>query len=220
VLKFASQHNTHVLVNHYLGNVSSIDGAANFLGMELRTDLAEDFLSATMRRNPGLCQTLPARVEEELKKSREYVSLEAEMGSLTLEIESATSEETRTELKAQRKMLYDQRRGLKKKALEKHQEGQKLVYDTLKDHEQGDWRQAHFDRICHVLHPARRRLARTIGLTAWPRSPVWISALEDLVALRNSDCSVAYQDVLRPVRGKCPVPSCRRDMKRCDACPT
>ena len=34
VLKFASQHNTHVLVNHYLVHVSSVDGAASYLDME------------------------------------------------------------------------------------------------------------------------------------------------------------------------------------------
>ncbi|KAK3984490.1 hypothetical protein QBC44DRAFT_336862 [Cladorrhinum sp. PSN332] len=84
VLRFASQHNTHVLVNHYLGNVSSIDGAASYLGMELRTDLAEDFLSATMKRNPGLSQTLPASEEEELKRSAEYISLESQIKLINL----------------------------------------------------------------------------------------------------------------------------------------
>ncbi|KAI5865864.1 hypothetical protein GGS23DRAFT_594031 [Durotheca rogersii] len=66
VLRFASQNNTHVLVNDDLGNISSIDDAANYLRAELRTDLVEDFLSAITRRNPGISQTLPVEVEEEL----------------------------------------------------------------------------------------------------------------------------------------------------------
>ncbi|KAK3366405.1 hypothetical protein B0H63DRAFT_456111 [Podospora didyma] len=141
LLKLASQSNTHALINHYLGNVSSIDGASNYLGTERQTELAEDFLSATMRRNP----------EEELKTSQEYVSLERQIENLILEVEAATLGDTRTELKAQRKILYDQRRVFKKKALQKYQEDQKLAYETPKNHEQGDWRQGHFDRICHAM---------------------------------------------------------------------
>ncbi|KAL6353104.1 hypothetical protein LRP88_13592 [Fusarium phalaenopsidis] len=69
VLKFASQNDTHVLVNHYLGNASTVDGAASFLGMELRADLAEDFRSASARRNPDLRFSLPCKVADELRSS-------------------------------------------------------------------------------------------------------------------------------------------------------
>jgi hypothetical protein len=68
-LRFASQKNTHVLVNKYLGNISTIGGAGSFLGMELRTDLAEDFRSATMGRNPDLRFSLPIKAEEELRSN-------------------------------------------------------------------------------------------------------------------------------------------------------
>ena len=74
--------------------------------MQRRTDLAEDFLSVTMRWNPGVSHTLPAREEEELKKSHKYVSFEEEIEKLSLDIESTTSEETLPELKAQRTALY------------------------------------------------------------------------------------------------------------------
>jgi hypothetical protein len=77
VLRFASQNNVYVLANHYLSNVSSVDGAAMYLGMQLRTDVAEGFRPATMRLNPGLSQTLPAEEEEELRKSPDFLSLEA-----------------------------------------------------------------------------------------------------------------------------------------------
>ncbi|KAK4233229.1 hypothetical protein C8A03DRAFT_39077 [Achaetomium macrosporum] len=163
ILKFASQRNTNVLVNHYLSNVSSID--------------------------------------EELKNSQEYVSLETDIERINKTILQTASEEVVAELKSQRKFLYDKLRGLRRRRLAAYQRQQKLKYETAERHEQTDWRQCRFDRICHVLHPARRRLARTLCLTAAPRSEEWVSALKDLVELRNSDCSIAYQDVLRPVGG-------------------
>lgn len=214
VLRFASQNNAGVLHNHYLSNISTVDGAATYLGMQRRTDLAEDFLSATMRWNPGVSHTLPAREEEELKKSDEYVSLEEKIEKLRRDIESTTSRETLSELKMQRTALYSQRRQLEKTALDEYQGSQKIVYEAPEVHEQVDWRHEHFDRIFHVLHPARRLLSQIMGLRAAPRSPAWVDALKALVALRTSDCSVAYQDALRPIDGKCPVPTCRRDMER------
>jgi hypothetical protein len=36
VLQFASQNNTNVLINKYLGSVSTVDGAGSYLGMKLR----------------------------------------------------------------------------------------------------------------------------------------------------------------------------------------
>ena len=214
MLRFASQNNAGVLHNHYLSNICTVDGAATYLGMQRRTDLAEDFLSATMKRNPGVSHRLPAKEEEELKKSDKYVSLEEGIKKLGMDIGSATSKETLSELKAQRTVLYSQRRQLEKAALDEYRANQKIVYEVPEVHEQVDWRREHFDRISHVLHPARRLLSQIMGLRAAPRSPAWVDALKALVALRTSDCSVAYQDALRPIEGKCPVPTCHRDMER------
>ncbi|KAG7284893.1 hypothetical protein NEMBOFW57_009508 [Staphylotrichum longicolle] len=214
VLRFASQNNVHVLANHYLSNVSSVDGAATYLGMQPRTDLAEGFRSATMRLNPGLPQTLPAKEEEELRKSPDFVSLEADVARINEKIQQTTSEEARAELKSERSSLYASLRKLRRERLAGYQERQDPKYEPVGDHEQADWSQGHFDRIRHVLHPARRRLAQTLPLTALPRSEEWVSALKDLVELRNSDCSVAYQDSMRPVDGKCPVESCSLKMER------
>ncbi|KAK1758064.1 hypothetical protein QBC47DRAFT_398969 [Echria macrotheca] len=49
-----------------------------------------------MRWNPGVSHILPAREEEELKKSDEYVSLEEKIKKISLDIGSTTSEETLT----------------------------------------------------------------------------------------------------------------------------
>jgi hypothetical protein len=61
--------------------------------------------------------------------------------------------------------------------------------------------------------PERNRLARTLPLAVPLRSPEGISALRDLIALRTNDSRVAYQDVLRPIEGRCPVPTCGLEIK-------
>lgn len=72
----------------------------------------------------------------------------------------------------------------------------------------------YFNRIHHVLPKERLRLGQTLSLRLWPRSPEWISALEDLIALRTKDYRVAYQDVLQPINGHCPVLECSREIRR------
>jgi hypothetical protein len=181
--------------------------------MQPRTDLAEGFRSATMGLTPGLSQTLPAEEKEELRESQNFVSLKADIAKVNEIIQQTTSEEVRTELKSQRMSLYASLRNLRREKLAEYQGRQDPRYEPAGNHEQTDWREGHFDRIRHVLHPARRRLAQILPLTALPRSEEWVSALKDLVELRSSDCSVAYQDSMRPVNGKCPVISCSLDME-------
>lgn len=41
-----------------------------------------------------------------------------------------------------------------------------------------------------------------------------VLALQDLIALRTNDSRIAYQEVLRPMGGKCPVPSRTREIAR------
>ncbi|KAF6516203.1 hypothetical protein HZS61_003406 [Fusarium oxysporum f. sp. conglutinans] len=158
VLRFASQNNTNVLVNHYLGSVSTIDGAGSYLGMNLRTDLAEDFRSASVGRNPSLQFSLPAKKFEELRTSPEYLELTAMIKKTNSEIERSTLPEERARLELQRKTAYKVRSTLENRRLREYQATQKVIYETdIKGHEQTDWRQSHFDRISHVL-PEERTL--------------------------------------------------------------
>ncbi|CAM1508797.1 Fc.00g056450.m01.CDS01 [Cosmosporella sp. VM-42] len=172
VLRFASQNNTNVLVNHYLGNVSTIDGAGSFLGTDLRTDLAEDFRSASAGRNPDLRFSLPTKVAEELRNSPQYLDLTEKISGLNLEIDTPASSEIRPELEAQRKAAYKERRMLERTKVEEMQASQKVIYEVdREDYEQSDWRQGYFNRVSHVLPEERVRLAHTLQLKAWPRSP-------------------------------------------------
>ncbi|OAQ63869.1 carbonic anhydrase [Purpureocillium lilacinum] len=198
VLRFASQHNTHVLVNHYLGNMSTIDGAGTYLNMRPRTDLVEDFRSATMRWNPGLYLSLSAKDKEELEGSLEYKAVTRGINELSTRIREATTEDEKQQLKYQRRLEYDRRKAIENKRLREIQAAQKIIYDRGDDpHEQHDWRQIHFDRISHMLPPERLRLAKSMTSRAWPRSSEWVSVLKDLIALRENNDNAAYQEVMR-----------------------
>jgi len=214
VLKFAGQRNPKVLLNHYLDDMCTVDGAAVFLDMKPREDLTEDFRSATMKRNAQLPQTLPSAVKAELESQKDYVDLANQLKNLELRIESTVEKETADQLKAERSRLYGRRRKLEGAALKEYQESQVRAYPTKpKEHEQRDWRKGHFDRTRHVK-PELDRLARTLSLRVSLRSPEGISALRDLISLRKNDCRVAYQQVLRPTEdGCCPVPSCQQNME-------
>ena len=74
-MKFAAHRNSKTLVGHYLDDMSNVDGAATFLGLEPRRDLIEDFRSASMRRNPNLRHSLLAKNLDELKQRRDYIDL-------------------------------------------------------------------------------------------------------------------------------------------------
>lgn len=204
-----------MLVNHYLGNMSTIDGAGTYLNMRPRTDLVEDFRSATMRWNPGLYLSLSAKDKEELEGSLEYKAVTRGINELSTRIREATTEDEKQQLKYQRRLEYDRRKAIENKRLREIQAAQKIIYDRGDDpHEQHDWRQIHFDRISHMLPPERLRLAKSMTLRAWPRSSEWVSVLKDLIALRENNDNAAYQEAMRPIQGYCAVPPCRKPMAR------
>ena len=64
-MEFAGHRNSKILVGHYLDDMSNVDGAAAFLGLEPRRDSTEDFRSASTGRE--LQHSLPARNQEELE---------------------------------------------------------------------------------------------------------------------------------------------------------
>jgi len=80
---------------------------------------------------------------------------------------------------------------------------------------QGDRHRAFFNRVRHMM-PERDRFARTLFRSVPLRSSEGRSALQDLIALYENDCRVAYQPGLKPVSGCCPVSSCARPIQRLD----
>lgn len=203
-MKLAGQRNPSVLQNHYLDTMCTIDGSAIFLGTCPRTDLTQDFRSATMERNAQLPQTLPSEAKTELERTPKYASLTKELERLGRQVGLSN--------KSTRNQVYKERRKLEDDALKRYQQSRVRAYPTkVQEHEQHDWRKGHFDRVRH-MKPELNRLSRILSLRVHLRSPDGIAALKDLIALRRSDCRVAYQQALQPINGRCPVLSCRQEM--------
>jgi hypothetical protein len=212
-MKFAAHRNLKTLVGHYLDDMSNVDGAAAFLDLEPRRDLTEDFRSASMRRNPDLRHSLPAKNLDELKQRRDFIDLYEQIEDLSAQVTAAITEEARKELKVQRRHVYDQRQRLINEELENYRRTQRVHTTQCEVDDQGEWHRSYFDRVVRHMVPERDRLARTLPLAVPLRSTEGISALRDLIALRTNDSRVAYQDVLRPVGGRCPVPTCDLEIK-------
>lgn len=62
--------------------------------------------------------------------------------------------------------------------------------------------------------PERDRLTDTLALIVLLRSPQGISALQDLIALLINNSRVVYQEVFRPIEGRCLVPSYAIEIER------
>ncbi|KAK3394979.1 hypothetical protein B0H63DRAFT_368655, partial [Podospora didyma] len=215
VMKFAGHRNAKTLVGYYLDDMSNGDGTAAYLGLEPRRDVTEDFRSASMGRNPGLLQSLPAKVMEELEQRQDYVELSKQIENLSLQINTASTEEAREELQSQQSRAYYLRRKLRYEELENYKKSQRRNYDTRPEtDDEGDWRRSYFTRIVHHMVPERARFADILALAVPLRSTEGISALEDLIALLTNDSRVVYQQALRPIGGCCPIPSCARQIER------
>lgn len=214
IMRFASQRSTNVLINNYLGNISTIDGTSNYLQMEHRTDLADKFRSATMEYNPNLLQTIPANNLQDLQKQQEYLSALDDIQSKKISLQNCQSNKTSI-LQDDLKAAQDKLRTLEKNYLKELQNTQKLDYTAESGlNDQKDWRRTHYDRIKHMLPPERRRLAHSMVQRLHPRSQDWVSALKDAVHLRTTEYPVAFQDNLRPINGCCPATLCQRSMQR------
>ena len=99
VMKFAAHRNPKTLVGHYLDDMSNVDGAAAFLGLEQRRNITEDFRSASMKRNPKLLHSLPAQVLEQLEQRQDYASRCQRINNVSVQIKAALTEDARNELK-------------------------------------------------------------------------------------------------------------------------
>jgi hypothetical protein len=165
--------------------MNTVDGAASYLGMDIRNDLTEDFRSATLRWNKDLPLELPAKGKAELEQNEEYVALTRLIESLYLHInDENTPPEARQRLREQRSLAYSKRRKLERNKLREYQQSQPKVYPTeRKAYEENDWRRDHFLRVLHMM-PERKRLLYTLLLKVPLRSPQGISALRNLITLR------------------------------------
>lgn len=164
VMKFTAQRNIKTLTGYYLYDLTTVDGAVCYLGLEPRKDLTEDFCSATMMRNPDLLQSLPSKLQEELENRDEYVALSRQIENLILQIGIADNQAAIGRLKDEQAKAYKSRAKLERQEREKFRQSQKRVPKAQREaHRQSDWRRTYFDCIRYMI-PERDRLARNLSL--------------------------------------------------------
>ncbi|KAK4209474.1 hypothetical protein QBC37DRAFT_378040 [Rhypophila decipiens] len=184
LLKFAAHTNQITRTRDYLSSICGIDGQASFLGTQLRRDMAEDFRSATVRRNPELFLSLPAQQQDEPQERPEYIEIRAE--------------------------LYERKRKLVRQELLNIQKTQERIHpsDSTKSFHT-DQHRTRFGRLRHMM-PHRSSLADLLFLNAPLRSAEGIQAINHLISLIREPSNVAYQQSLQPRQGTglCPTPGC------------
>ena len=186
-MKFAAYRISKTLVGHYLNDISNVDGAAVFLGLEPRRDLIEDFRSVSIRRNPDLRYSLPAKCLDDLRRRRDFTDLGEQINKLSAQIIVAITEIGRQELKG---YAYDQRQKLINEELANYRRIQRVPTTQCEVVDQGEWHRSYFNRVVRHMVPKRDRLACTLPLAVPLRSPEGISALRDLIALRTINSCV------------------------------
>ncbi|CAG9948760.1 unnamed protein product [Clonostachys rosea f. rosea IK726] len=135
--------------------------------------------------------------KQSVREEKDYITLSqkidvlgTQIGSLACYNKDKITRLMMENLQSERISLYKERERIFTTKLKKLQTTQKISYSNKK----------------------RIRLAAVMHKRIRPRSSEWINALKDLVTLRNSDCSVAYQPGLRPKGGH--YPYCKTEMKR------
>ncbi|KAM7186433.1 hypothetical protein V8F33_011826 [Rhypophila sp. PSN 637] len=193
LLEFAAHTNQVTRRRDYISSIYSVDGQGSFLGTELRRDTAEDFRSATVRRNPELFLSLPAKEQDELQGRRDYVDVVDAIESLTRQINASSSMAAIDSLKSQRAELYERRRRLEYEELSKIRKTQERLYPSDRPESfHVDQHRTRFSRLCHMM-PSRSQLADLLFLKAPLRSPEGVIAIEHLIGLIKDPCKVAYQ---------------------------
>ncbi|PVH89162.1 hypothetical protein DL98DRAFT_523965 [Cadophora sp. DSE1049] len=110
--------NSKTLVGYYLDNMSNINSAVVFLGLEPWRDLIEDFRSASLRRTPNLQQRL----------RRGFTDLGEQIDNLSAQIKAATASRPVSGVRALRTGFVPQRPMTENHAQSNHRD---LYYDFL-----------------------------------------------------------------------------------------
>uniref|UniRef100_L7J0I7 Uncharacterized protein n=1 Tax=Pyricularia oryzae (strain P131) TaxID=1143193 RepID=L7J0I7_PYRO1 len=211
LMKFAAHTNQMTLTRDYLSSITHVDGQGSFLKMPLRSDQAEDFRSMTVKRNPDLFLSLPAKAQDELRQQPDYVVISEQLKDLA----SKTDAQSRKD----KSRLISRRRKLEKAELDKARSSQSRVHpkdrEELERHHV-DQDRSRFGRLKHMMLE-RRRLSNALFQVADLRSEIGISAIKDLYGLLKNDCQVAYQPSLRPIDGRCPRKECNVEIDSIDA---
>lgn len=208
-MKFAAHTSQSTLRRDYLSSITVVDGLASFLKLPLRSDQAEDFRSMTVRRNPNLLLSLPAKEAEELQQRSDWVAIEMKLRDLSQQIDRAADMAAKKTLQLERKQLMERKRFLENEELRRLRRNQDRIHPEK--HQTSFHRDQHrskFNRIRHML-PERDALSRSLFCVAPIRSDVGVQTLKCLVTLLKDHDRVAYQPSLRPQGSHCQGLNCK-----------
>ena len=168
----------------------------------------------TVRRNPEILLSLPAKTRDELLERPDYTEATRAIERLARQINATPSPDVVRDLKAQRAELYERRRKFEEEELERVRQSQDRIHPSERtDIVHIDEGRTRFNRLRHNM-PVRDRLADLLFVKARLRSPEGVCAINDLISLIKDDCRVAYQEPLRPVQGMCPTPGCIKEIDK------
>ncbi|KAM7219592.1 hypothetical protein V8F06_004973 [Rhypophila decipiens] len=196
LLKFAAHTNQVTRTRDYISSICSVDGQGSFLGTELRRDTAEDFRSATVRRNPELFLSLPVKEQDELQERSDYLEVVNAFESLTRQINAASSMAAIDSLKKLR---------LEQEELVKARKAQERVHPSDRiESFHVDKHRTRFSRLRQMM-PSRSQLADLLFLKAPLRSPEGVMAIKHLIGLIKDPCKDT---------GRCRTPGCEKDVEK------
>ncbi|KAH6995448.1 hypothetical protein BKA56DRAFT_509091 [Ilyonectria sp. MPI-CAGE-AT-0026] len=104
--KFAAHTNRVTLQRDYLSSITNVDSQACFLKLPTRSDFAENFRSMTVKRNPELFLSLPAKVQDDLRQTEDYKDIEGKISSISSQLKNIADEYSIRELTRQRDQLF------------------------------------------------------------------------------------------------------------------
>ncbi|KAJ4502326.1 hypothetical protein HRR76_005404 [Exophiala dermatitidis] len=216
-MKFAGHENSDTFFGSYMPQISTVDGQASYWGKARRTVYLEGFRGLSLQHHPQMLQSLPAKVEANLKERADFIVLNEEIESLGERIRRLPVEHDSQRERTRREELYWQKRQMVSEELGRWQEIQsrKVNQDTEVAASPVASLPSFFSRV-RRLDPPRDRLASSLFLDVPLRSPEGRAALQDIITLYQENPKVAYRPSLRPENGRCPVSKCAVEMESVD----
>ncbi|KAH8797645.1 hypothetical protein F5884DRAFT_874658, partial [Xylogone sp. PMI_703] len=204
---FAGHNDRDVFRRSYASSLA-VDGMASYWKKRRDTELIESFRGMSLQWHPSLIQSLPAKVQDDLRRQPDFIALSEELKSLGEKVKDLTTESEIQLTQMRRAELISKRRQLMSEELTKWQriQSDKELEDSKHNIAS---KPTLFNRI-RYLDPLRDRLASSLFLNATLRSEDGRRALHDMIALCTEKVEVAYRPSSQPENGCCPV--CGQEM--------
>ncbi|KIW36986.1 uncharacterized protein PV06_10884 [Exophiala oligosperma] len=213
-MKFAGHENSDTFFGSYMPQISTVDGQSSYWGKPRRTVYLEGFRGLSLQHHPQMLQSLPAKVQADLKGRADFIALNEEIELLGERIRHLSLVHDSKPERTRREELYWQKRQMVSEELSRWQEIQprKVHQDTENEASPVASLPSFFSRV-RRLDPPRDRLASSLFFDVPLRSPEGRVALQDMITLCRENPKVAYRPSLRPESDRCPVSACAVEME-------